>query len=211
MFPGRPVRGRGAAAGLAVISMALAACQTDGQQTGTATSVGLGVGAGVAAGYGADDDDDSGGNFGIRATMAGAVTTMIVERLRQIWRECEAQTAQEYHIDCLSEGYVRAAAIIPQDEVFGASRSVILQAAARLDSVTRQNQAAALPTVTTQGRTRPLRPIDPARRAAANAAALQIIEETRTVLLRSARTAPQRAAFQQIAEAVDSSKVLMRS
>lgn len=210
MFPDRPVRGRGVAAGLAVVSLALAACQTDGQQTGTATSVGLGVGAGVAAGY-RDDDDDEGSNFGIRATMAGAVTTMIVERLRQIWRECEAQTAQEYHIDCLSEGYVRAAAIIPQDEVFGASRSLILQAAARLDAVTRQNQAAALPSVTTPGRTRPLRPIDPARRTAANAAALQIIEETRTVLLRSARTAPQRAAFQQIAEAVDSSKVLMRS
>ncbi len=196
--------------GLVVASFALVACQTDGQQTGTATSVGLGVGAGVAAGY-RDDDDDRGTSFGVRATMAGAMTTMIVQRLQEIWRQCEAETAREYHIDCLSEGYVRAAAVIPQDEVFGASRTAILQAAARLEAVTRQNQAATLPSVTTPGRSRPLRPIDPARRAAANAAAVQIIEETRTVLLRSATTAPQQAAFQQIAAAVDSSKVLMRS
>lgn len=199
-----------AIAALCAAAVGLVACeQPAGVSPTTGAAVGVGVGAGI--GRAARDDDEGGGDFGVRATSAAAVTTLIVTRLREIWRACEAETAPEYHIDCLSEGYVRAASLVPPDDIFGPSRQAILGAAARLDTVARSNQAATLPTVTTRGRARPLRAVDPQRQAAATAAAVRIIEETETLLLRSAGTSAQRTAFAQIAEAVGSSKALLRS
>lgn len=157
-----------------------------------------GLGGDRTGAWGADSND--------------ARTTAIVERLNRVWQECEALPRREYRIDCLSEGYVRAAAVIPQDATFGDGRQAILAAAGRLNALAQSTGAGGLPDLPASGRTRPLRAVDPARLAAANAAATRIIEETETILLR-ASTASQdrRVPFQRIAQAVGSSKTLLRS
>ncbi|GGE44166.1 hypothetical protein [Actibacterium pelagium] len=59
---------------------------------------------------------------------------------------------------------------------------------------------------------RPLTPTSPAKQAEAFAAAIQIIEETETMLLRSAGTSKRRqVSYQRIAQAMGSNKVLLRS
>ncbi len=140
-----------------------------------------------------------------------ARTSAIVDRLNRVWQDC-ARTSPVYRIDCLSEGYVRAAGVVPQDDLFGEARAAILQSAARLDALAAANRSQALPAIAGAGRSRPLRAIDPARLAAANAAATRIIAETETVLLRASQSSlNRRVPFQQIAQAVGSSKTLLRS
>jgi len=205
----------------ALAALALASCET--------TAPGAG-GVAPPSGWSGTAPAASGWGGGTRATTpeartrglsgggawasdsAEARTTAIVDRLNRVWQECAALPRPEYRIDCLSEGYVRAAAVIPEDATFGPGRAAILTAAGQLSALAASTGAGGLPDLPATGRTRPLRAVDPARLAAANAAATRIIAETETILLRaSSASQDRRVPFQRIAQAVGSSKTLLRS
>ena len=59
--------------------------------------------------------------------------------------------------------------------------------------------------------TRPITPVAPARVAAANAEATAVVDELATTLLRAGPTRTAQRELARVAQAVDSTKVLLRS
>ncbi|WP_052249107.1 hypothetical protein, partial [Leisingera sp. ANG-Vp] len=127
--------------------------------------------------------------------------------------------AGPYLIDCLAERFEaleKDLARLPGHEPV---RKVLRQTARGLRQIARENRDPAKPhaklhtTDSSQKTHRPLVAVAPERQAIAATQALAVLEEAQTLLLRSAENSPARSIvrFQQIAEAIDSSKVLLRS
>ncbi|MCR8723212.1 hypothetical protein [Frigidibacter sp. ROC022] len=157
------------------------------------------------------DDDDNNGAQALAQALVVAVA--IASKLEKVNQTCQSLSSAEYRIDCLGEGYTRTAADIPDNATFGDAREAVARAASQLSGLAAANRApAALPDVKVPEAKRSVRPVSPEKLKAAQAAALEIIEETETVLLRSSDIKPsQSAAYEKIAAAVNSSKVLLRS
>ncbi len=125
-----------------------------------------------------------------------------------------------YRIDCLASRYeALARSPVWQGEYEDAGKA-LKSAAKKLRQVADTARDASQPmgkvTRDRNGIQKPygrrLTPIKPAALAAANTAALKIVEETQTVLLRSVGNSTRRQVnYQQIAMALDSNKVLLRS
>lgn len=124
-------------------------------------------------------------------------------------------------IDCVADRMRTVARALPRGGDYARVRNALENGARELTAIARQNEAprtsakryAVRPpdggAVQRSGR---LTEVAPDRLAAANAAAARVIEETQTVLLRSAENSRTRMVhFQEIATALDSSKVLLRS
>lgn len=124
-----------------------------------------------------------------------------------------------YRVDCLADGLANAAKALPRQGELASARGVLEKASKDLAALARANADPAQP----RGRasrageaprtsSRPLTPVRPDALASVNAQALAIIEEAETVLLRSAGfDAAPSADLRTIAEAVGSTKVLLRS
>ncbi|MEO0913869.1 MAG: hypothetical protein AAFY59_12910 [Pseudomonadota bacterium] len=146
-------------------------------------------------------------------------TQSIVSRINAARDFCRRVPAQEYTIDCLGDALQTIAADIPADGDYGEAKEALADAAQKLRSLATSNASRELPrgTVRVQregGRSSatPLTPVARETLAQSNAAAVSIIEEAETVLLRSAaNSAARRVHYQQIATAVGSTKVLLRS
>lgn len=130
-----------------------------------------------------------------------------------------AAVPQAYAVDCLSERLDAAAKALPDIPAYADSKAALASASQQIAALARQNasgQAKQRFTAPSMARpvtsARPLTPVAPARQAAVARQAEAILEETRTVLIRSSRE--QRAVAPEIrliAAAVDSNKVLLRS
>jgi hypothetical protein len=144
-------------------------------------------------------------------------TEGIVDALGDAVAFCENLPRKDYTIDCLAYQYRQIARRLPASGDYAAVRAVIERAAGRLEGVVADYPSTTLPPARVSragvGRTaRPLRPVDSARRKEAAAKAIAIVEETRTVLLRSAENSAQRQLhYQRISAAVGSGTVLLRS
>ncbi len=123
-------------------------------------------------------------------------------------------------IDCVADRMRTVARGLPRGGDYAVVRQALEQGARELADISRANDAGTdrkryavkTPDGGTPRPTAPLREVAPDRVAEASAAAARVIEETQTVLLRSAENSRTRmAAFQEIAAALDSSKVLLRS
>ncbi len=146
------------------------------------------------------------------ALTALQVAAAIATRLNAVADQCKRIGRPEYQVDCLGEGYARAAQTIPEDQTFSDARAAVMRASGALSQLAAANRAAGAPDLATKDRSRPIHAVAPAKLAQVRAQAVKIIEETQTVLLRSQETTPDRKeAYQQIAQAVDSAKVLLRS
>ena len=126
---------------------------------------------------------------------------------------------ETWRIDCLSVELERVAARLPKTRAYDNARAEVTAAAARLHAIAMANADPARPAVrreaTVQGTkvrtTRPITPVAPARVAAANAEATAVVDELATTLLRSASTPTAQRELARVAQAVDSTKVLLRS
>jgi hypothetical protein len=124
-----------------------------------------------------------------------------------------------YRIDCLYARFRMIAQSLPLTGDYAALRAALIKAANRLEDVVDSYEDPAGPKVSPRlksqpaaQRMRPLSPIRPEKQAVANRVATEVVTELSAVLLRSSSGSERRQlAFQEIAAAVDSTKVLLRS
>ncbi|WP_261399764.1 hypothetical protein [Leisingera daeponensis] len=122
-------------------------------------------------------------------------------------------------MDCLSERLEAAVEPIPEGTDYDEVRGVLQDTSSRLIQLARQNRDPGRGRVTVtsaanpaERTSRPLAPVRASAQAAVNLEATRILEEAAAILPRSAETARERQAqYAQIAAAIDSSKVLLRS
>lgn len=134
-------------------------------------------------------------------------------------RFCRSLSDETYQIDCLAERMRAAADALPAGPKMAPARQALQQAATDLERTVAQYRDTAKPPIRARrgganpiATARPLAPVREPDLAAAKAQALSILEETQTVLLRAADRSAERAlSYQQIAAAVGSNKVLLRS
>ncbi|MCA0872593.1 hypothetical protein LCL97_17300 [Seohaeicola saemankumensis] len=148
-------------------------------------------------------------------------TTAVVNTLNSATRYCAAIKQTTYAIDCLAERLDNVNRRMAGVEGYEEVRAALNEASRGLNRIARENRSATEPPAIFEQRksdgskvrtSRPLVPVDAARLDSAVAQALAVIEDTETVLLRSAESSAERAAqFQRIAQAVGSNKVLLRS
>jgi hypothetical protein len=143
----------------------------------------------------------------------------IVDRIDRIGEVCSAVPLQN-RIHCLAYQYEALASQIPGTAEYHDMRIAILQAARNLRRLAAENldpeaPMARVPRVADRVPPVARRQVPAVRRdtlAETTRAAEAILEETATVLLRSAESTRNRSvAYQRVAEAIDSSKVLLRS
>jgi len=155
--------------------------------------------------------DDAAGGVASLATP-GAVTSQ-VEAATQF---CARLPAQAYVVDCMAERLDAISRAMPSTGDLAEAKARLAEASRDLAELARANADTALPRATARvpGGTatrRALVPVNPARQAAAKSQAAAILERTETLLLRSADRPVTMAGYRQIAGAVGSAKVLLRS
>ena len=198
-----------------VVTAVTAAAVTVGSLPGGVMAQGLGdvllpgVIGGVIAGGGSKSD----GKRMIGKVVIGAATAVLISRqLKKVADQCKALGRAEYQIDCLGEGYTRVSRSIPPEPGYDEARAAIAKAGQQLTALARQNAATDLPPAGAKGRSRAIQPVSPGRLKATRKAAEKIIAQTQTVLLRSSERDPARKEpYRNIAAAMESGKVLIRS
>lgn len=151
---------------------------------------------------------------------ADAVTARVVEEIALAQDYCSWIPEEEYVIDCLADQLDAVADLLPQDDAaYAQSRAALEQASRSLAAIVDQNASRSqAPAVfefndpqSPRRSSRPLRAVDTAALPAARDAAIGVIEETGTILLRSAAQSDNAAHFQQVAAAIASNTLLLRS
>jgi hypothetical protein len=153
------------------------------------------------------------------AVLSAENTDRVVNILQAGQAFCVALPDSVYAIDCLAERMEAAAAAMPETGDYADARAVLLAGAARLNALAVANADPAKPRAEARAvaeggirTTRPLVPVRPEVLAEVAAEAQQIVDETETLLLRSAEnSAARKVHYERIAAAVDSNKVLLRS
>jgi hypothetical protein len=149
----------------------------------------------------------------------GAEATRIINAITFGREYCGWLEKKEYVVDCLSDELNRVADSIAPGSKYAPARAALKKAAADLSNLVAANESATMrPGVArvtrsneTHVSTRPLRAVETAKLDEVSAAAIGIIEETGTILLRSAGTSEESANFTAISAAVNSNTVLLRS
>lgn len=132
---------------------------------------------------------------------------------------CSAQSAAAYRVDCLADQLEQVAKRMPDTGDYADAKEIIQQASRSLAGVAKRNRSSEKrPAEMRSGgaapasSSRPLIPVAPNRDAAAAAEATAILNETETLLLRSGESSARRkVAYQDIAQALGSNKILLRS
>lgn len=143
-----------------------------------------------------------------------AMTAEVTKALNDAAKFCGAVRDQRYLVDCLSDQYQAVARLMSQDSGYAAARQALMQASRRLHDLAMADAVPGkAPARVRYGNRRSNRPLTPvADMAATNQKALKIVEQTTRELLRSARGSQERsAAYTEVAGALDSTKVLLRS
>lgn len=153
------------------------------------------------------------GQFGSPAFLSAVAGGIAAAR-----KFCSDLGDSAYRVDCLAERLGVVADSIPEDSDYGEVSQVLRQTSADLERLARSNRdtgrgrSHATRSGTDERTTRPLTPVAPAAAASVNQRAIEILENTETVLLRSAESsAEKRNQYAQIAQAVGSNKVLLRA
>ncbi|MEW2912596.1 hypothetical protein [Leisingera sp. JC11] len=151
------------------------------------------------------------------ASVTNSVTSTVVAQISTSSAACEAVGAA-YRTDCLAKELKALVKKLPAHGEYAVAREALATASDELTSLSRQNRDYSQPrlriTVQADSETvrRPVSAVKQERVAETNAKALAVLEETTTVLLRSAEGNNDVALhYQRIAQALNSSKVLLRS
>lgn len=154
------------------------------------------------------------GEFGSSAFLTELLGTLAAAKAF-----CRATGDSALQLDCLAERMEAAVDGIPEGTDYDEVREVLQDTSSRLKRLARQNRDPGRRPVNVSStadpaeRTaRPLTPVRAASLAGVNQQAALILEEAATILLRSAEAAQERQnQYAQIAAAIDSNKVLLRS
>ena len=143
----------------------------------------------------------------------GAAAT--ASRMSQAADFCSRLARKEYVIDCMAAEMEAAAADLPDTPEYAPARAALKDGARKLSKIVTDNRSASLGAgvARSSGHTspRPIRAVDTGRMDVATDAAIGVLEETGTILLRSSRTSEDAAGFVAISTAVESNTILLRS
>lgn len=165
-----------------------------------------------------ENEGDEGGDFGSRV-LRDRDTFVITRELGNANEFCGVLDPA-YRVDCLANQYEQIAKSLPNRGDYVPIKTQLISAAEELAALARANQDPVLPVVRPKPKstspkaktTRALVPVSKKRIAAVEKAAVKIIEETQTILLRSAENSRRRKIpYTKIAAAIGSNKVLLRS
>jgi hypothetical protein len=151
-----------------------------------------------------------------RAAAVPAVTTAVVRALSEASDRCSAAPLA-YRADCLAGELAAVASRLPNTGDYAEARRAITDAAREIGGLTRRNRDRGRPALALrpQPGAPESRPFSAVRADAVdevNRAAISILEEAQTTLLRSAANSEaRRVHYQRIAGALESGKVLLRS
>jgi hypothetical protein len=176
--------------------------------------------AGGSAGGPEDVLEEGGGNdatatvSSLSPSQVGTATSVAIEIAGRL---C-TRAPTNYRIDCLSAELAKAAENLPQNAFFGEAKAALQKASNQLRSISREYRDGTAPRVrvispeTGKRSARPIVAVRDQQLRRANSEAFQVLEETQTILLRSADTAsPRSGPYQKIAKALNSNKILLRS
>lgn len=142
----------------------------------------------------------------------------LVRSVATIKAFCGGVSDRSYRVDCMADQLAAVSGEIPEGTDYDEVRNVLQDTSAKLEKLARDNRAVGKPRINVSAATeggvsasRPLTAVDEAKLDAVAAQAEAILEEARTVLLRSAGSGQRRSQYARIAQAIDSSKVLLRS
>lgn len=143
----------------------------------------------------------------------------LVSGLNAVRSFCGGLQDEAFQVDCLAERLEKISGEIPEGTDYEEVRAVLKQTADKVERLVRDNRDSSKARInmslakTPSDKTlRPLTPIKMARQTAVNREAAAILEEATTILLRSAASAQERSnQYTQIASALGSNKVLLRS
>jgi hypothetical protein len=128
---------------------------------------------------------------------------------------CSRLARKEYVIDCLAAELGQIADSMPAGGDYAPAKAALKDASVKLARIVTENQSTTLPSGTArdsgQSTPRPIRAVETDRLDEATAAAIGVIEETGTILLRSSETSTEAAGFVAISTAVRSNTILLRS
>lgn len=169
---------------------------------------------GQAGGYSGGDGDHEGPDNDNRSRLRDP--NHVVARLTEISDLCRG--AGIYMIDCLAERLETLEDDMSGLVGFGDARRIFRDTSAQLRAITQNNLAQDRPRARMMSQNgsrrsaRPLSAVAPARKRQAISQAVAVLAEAETQLLRSAEASAGRALhYQQIAAALGSNKVLLRS
>lgn len=146
-------------------------------------------------------------------------TRSLVSSLTSVKAFCGGLDKAAYRVDCLAERLQVVSDGIPQDSDYDEVRQLLSAASADIAQLAHDNRDRNLPKApasrrgdSTDRTTRPLTPISNAAQAEVGQRAIAILEQAQTQLLRSSTGSKSRSIqYAQIAQAIDSTKVLLRS
>jgi hypothetical protein len=154
------------------------------------------------------------GNFG-----SSAFTAVVVSGIAAARKFCGDMNDAAYRVDCLAERFGVVADGIPADSDYAGVRTVLRETSRKLADLARANRDRSRPAARVarsggaapEQTTRRLIPVSPQAAATVNRQATAILQETETLLLRSAENTSQMSQYSRIAKAVGSNKVLLRA
>lgn len=164
------------------------------------------------------DQADGGGKPG--GGFTDERTKEIIDQIAKATRTCGAdQIERRYRVDCLRYELWRISQALPKTGDYAPVQAALAKAARDLDRIAERYADPAAPGVRASIGGKPLAPQTPPLNAVrrededrAIREAERVIEEAQTILLRSSAQSQARSvAFQDIATALDSTKVLLRS
>lgn len=145
-----------------------------------------------------------------------ALTNQVVESIGEVERYCGSLSA-EYRISCLGEGFDSISSQMPRTLDYGEARASIRRVGRNLQRIASENADRSKPklsgpTSKKWAKRKKYTAVQKSQLRAANTAAIAVIEEARTELLRSAEASKRRRVhYVRIAKAVGSTKRILRS
>jgi hypothetical protein len=149
------------------------------------------------------------------AAAAPASAAAVASEINLARDFCSRLARKEYVIDCLAAELGEIADGMPAGGEYAPAKAALKDASVKLARIVTENQSTTLPSGTArdsgQSTPRPIRAVETDRLDEATAAAIGVIEETGTILLRSSETSTEAAGFVAISTAVRSNTILLRS
>ena len=186
----------------------------------TGPSIGVGQTGGGGTSTGTSVDPVSGGGSNTSAPASLEATSKIALKIKEASEAC-GRIPDKYVVDCLARSLQSAADEIPSNPDLRSAKRTLHRAASDLRRLVRKNIDGTQPSVRVrlpetssqlQRLTPPISPLAPEAIEAVKSEAFRIVSEAETTLLRSANSSRTRSIhYQRLAEAVGSSKLLLRS
>lgn len=144
-----------------------------------------------------------------------AAVAQAVERINLAHDFCGRLKRKEYVIDCLAAEMDAAADALPSTPEYAPAKAALKEGSRKLAQIVTDNRSSSLPSGVARdsghATPRPIRAVETSRMDVATDAAIGVIEETGTILLRSSETSAEAAGFVAISTAVRSNTILLRS